>query len=67
MKRLSEDKGGWNTDENGDRMDEEWFLKGEREREREYVCRASARVRLFRVYRVSSESPILIARYRYDL
>lgn len=34
MKRLSEDKGGWNTDENGDRMDEEWFLKGERERER---------------------------------
>lgn len=65
MKRLSEDKGGWNTDENGDRMDEEWFLKGEREREN--TCVGQVHACACRVYRVSSESPILIARYRYDL
>ena len=46
------------------RMEIEWFRREqdrerEKERKREYVCRASARVRLFRLYRVSSESLFL--------
>lgn len=49
------------------RMEIEWRRNGsegsrierEREKEREYVCRASARVRVFRVYRVSSDSLFL--------